>query len=155
MATSQEASAPALVAVAEGFFVSLTDRVEKSKGETMEALDLKTYPWPKVTGLDVAFPTANTDPKLLAEADRRGYSMYSGGNDKPGNKMFSTLWGQGGKIIFRDDVPEDYRKNVYAYLRSLMGSWAPKHEHKYAVCAMLLDEIATGVEEVKKDAKAA
>lgn len=115
-----------------------------------QALDLQTFPWPKVTGIDVVFPTANTDPALLAEATRRGYSMYSGGNDKPGNKMFSTLFYEGGKIIYREEVPEEHRKNVYAYLRSFMGSWAPKHEHKHAVCAMLLDEIATGVEPAPK-----
>jgi hypothetical protein len=47
------------------------------KAEKQEGLDLRTYPWPKVTGADVVFPTANTDPKLLAEAERRGYSIYS------------------------------------------------------------------------------
>lgn len=120
--------------------------------ETKEGLDLKTYPWPTVTGADVIFPTANTDPRLLKEAERRGYSMYSGGNYKPGNKMFQTLFYEGGKIIYREDVPKEHRENVYAYLRSFMGSWAPKHEHKHAVCAMLLDEIATGVEEAPKKA---
>lgn len=120
--------------------------------ETKEGLDLRAYPWPKVTGLDVVFPTANTDQKLLAEAERRGYSMYSGGNGKPGSKMFQTLFYKGGRILYREDVPEEHRKNVYAYLRSFMGSWAPKHEHKHAVCAMLLDEIATGVEESSEKA---
>ena len=119
--------------------------------ETKEGLDLRAYPWPKVTGADVAFPTANTDPKLLAEAERRGYTMYSG-KQKPGGEMFQTLFYRGGKIKFRDDVPEEHRKNVMAYLRSFMGSWAPKHEHKHAVCAMLLDEIATGVEEAPEKA---
>lgn len=111
-------------------------------------LDLKTFPWPKVTGLDVVFPTANTDPALLAEAKRRGYDHHP---EKPGDRMFITLFYEGGKIKFREDVPEEHRKNVYAYLRSFMGSWAPKHEHKHAICAMLLDEIATGVEKVKKE----
>ena len=108
-----------------------------------QGLDLRTYPWPKVTGLDVVFPTANTDQKLLAEAKRRGYDDYP---EKPGVKMFETLFYSGGRIKMRDDVPEEYRNNVYAYLRSFMGSWAPQHEHKTTICAMLLDEIATGVE---------
>ena len=115
------------------------------KSDTQEGLDLRTFPWPQVTGLDIAFPTRDTDAKLLAEAKRRGYDDYP---EKPGVKMFSTLFYSGGRIKFREDVPEEYRKNVYAYLRSFMGSWAPKHEHKMAVCGMLLDEIATGVEEV-------
>lgn len=123
---------------------------KKDKG-----LDLRAYPWPKVTGLDAAFPTANTDPKLLAEAERRGYSIYSNGSDKTGQKMFTKLFYEGGKIIYRKDVPEEHIKNVNTYLRSYMGSFAPKHEHKGAVCAMLLDEIATGVESVPQKAKAA
>ena len=114
-----------------------------------KALDLKTFPWPKVTVLDVVFPTANTDPALLAEAKRRGYGDYP---TKPGIKMFSTLFYEGGKIKYRDDVPEEHRKAVYAYLRSFIGSWAPKHEHKEAICGMLLDEIATGVEPAPKKA---
>ena len=120
--------------------------------ETQEALDLRTYPWPKVTGADIAFPTANTDPKLLREAERRGYSMY-GSDKKRGSKMFQTLFYEGGKIVYREDVPEEHRNNVMAYLRSFMGSWAPKHEHKHAICAMLLDEIATGVEAAPKESK--
>ena len=115
--------------------------------ETQEALDLRAYPWPEVTGLDVAFPTANTDPKLLAEAKRRGYDDYP---EKHGVKMFMTLFYSGGRIKFREDVPDEHKKNVYAYLRSFMGSWAPKHEHKTAICGMLLDEIATGVEEAPR-----
>lgn len=120
--------------------------------EKPEGLDLRTFPWPKVTGVDMAFPTANTDPRLLEEAERRGYSIYSNGNHMPGMKMFSDLFYRGGRIIYRKDVPEEYRKNVMAYLRAFMGSWAPKHEHKGAICGMLLDEIATGVEEAKDKA---
>jgi hypothetical protein len=137
-----------------------TERKETSGAQSSsapsaaQALDLTTYPWPKVTGVDIVVPTANTDPKLLKEAERRGYSMYSGGNAKPGNKMFATLFYKGGKIIYREDVPKEHRENVHRYLRSFIGSWAPKHEHKHAICAMLLDEIATGVEESpKKEAK--
>lgn len=120
------------------------------KTDTKEGLDLRNYPWPKVTGAGMVFPTADTDPKLLAEAERRGYSMYSGGNKNPGNEMFSTLFYKGGRIVYREDVPEEYRKAVMGYLRSFMGSFTPAHEDKHAVCAMLLDEIATGVEAAPK-----
>ena len=60
--------------------------------ETKEGLDLRNYPWPKVTGLDVIFPTANTDQALLAEARRRGYDDYP---EKPGIQMFNTLFYDG------------------------------------------------------------
>jgi hypothetical protein len=116
--------------------------------KTQEGLDLRKFSFPKVTGADVVFPTANTDPVLLKEAERRGY-MHG---HKTGNKMFSTLFFSGGRLKLRDDVPEDFKNAAYGYFRSLAGSWAPKHEHKEAVCAMLLDEIATGVEEAPKKA---
>lgn len=120
--------------------------------EKTEGLDLRAYPWPKVTGLDVVFPTANTDPKLLAEAKRRGYDMNS---RKPGMEMFSTLFYSGGKLVLRKNIQEDYRNAVYGYFRSLIGSFAPKHEDKTVICAMLLDEIATGVEAAPQKSKAA
>lgn len=31
-------------------------------------MNLKDFKWPKVTGLDVVFPTIGTDKQLLAEA---------------------------------------------------------------------------------------
>lgn len=114
-----------------------------------QGLDLRKYAFPKVTGADVAFPTANTDPALLKEAHRRGYDMNS---RKPGSKMFRTLFYSGGKVNFRDDLPPEFKTAAWGYLRSLIGSWAPKHEDKEAVCSMLLDELATSVEEVKKEA---
>jgi hypothetical protein len=59
--------------------------------------------------------------------------------------MFDTLFYDGGRIQFRTDIPEEFKNEVYAYFRYLRGSFAPKHEDKEMVCAMLLDEIATGV----------
>jgi hypothetical protein len=115
-----------------------------------EGLDLRQFKFPEVTAADMAFPTANTNPVLLEEAKRRGY-LYG---HKSGNKMFTTLFYKGGALQIRKDIPEDFLRAVNGYFRSLIGSWAPKHEHKEAVCAMLLDEIASGVEEAPKKAAA-
>lgn len=100
-------------------------------------MDLKTFKFPEVTKLDMAFPTFGTDPALLAEAKARGFYNGSG----PYNRLASTLFFEGGKVKFLDGVDEDYRKRVWAYVRSFMGSFAPKHEEKDAICAMLLSEI--------------
>lgn len=100
-------------------------------------LDLTTFEFPKVTGVDFVFPTFNTIPELLEEAKLRGF--YDDNN--PYCKMFSTLFFRGGKPVFKKDIDEEFRKRAWAYLRSFMGSFSPKHEHKEAICAMLLSEL--------------
>lgn len=100
-------------------------------------MDLTKFSFPVPTPADMAFPTYDTIPELLAEAKERGF-LYG---NKPANELFSKLFFEGGSVNFRQDIDEEYRKRVWYYLRSLMGSFAPKHQHKEAICAMLLDEI--------------
>lgn len=99
-------------------------------------MNLQEFEFPKVTGADMAYPTFDTIPALLDEARARGHDR--GG---PYSDLASALFFRGGKVKFRKDVPEDYRKRVWAYVRAFMGSFAPKHEHKTAICALLLSEI--------------
>lgn len=106
------------------------------KTET-EKLDLKTFEFPKVTGVDMAFPTFNTIPELLNEAKDRGFFNDS----NPYCRLFSKLFFSGGKVVFKKDIDEQVKLRIWSYLRSFMGSFAPKHEHKEAICAMLLSEI--------------
>ena len=112
----------------------------------IKRLDLMDFKFPKVTVADMAFPTYGTDPALLAEARARGF--YNG--HKPGNAMFSTLFYSGGKVNFRKDVPVEFQKDAWNYCRAFMGSWAPKHEEKDAICAMLLEEVADSIEANRK-----
>jgi len=102
-------------------------------------LDLRAFKFPNVRGVDIAFPTFNTDPVLLAEARARGF--YNG-NTKY-NDLFSSLFYSGGKLNFKADLPEQFKKDATSYLRAFMGSFAPKHEEKEAICAMLLSELVT------------
>ena len=48
-------------------------------------LNLKEFQFPKITGLDLVFPTMDADPALLAEARDRGF--YSGNGEY--NQLFS------------------------------------------------------------------
>lgn len=104
---------------------------------TQEGLDLKAFDFPKVNGADMAFPTFNTIPALLEEAKRRGFYY----KQTPYNKKFSELFFSGGKIEFKPDVDEDFKNKAWPYCRALMGSFAPSHEDKEAVCAMLMSEL--------------
>ena len=103
-----------------------------------EGLNLREYPFPKLSGVDVALSTLNTDPALLEEAKRRGFADHT---DTPYNKLFSELFFSGGKVEFKKDLPEDFKKNAWAYCRAFMGSFAPKHEDKEAICALLMSEL--------------
>lgn len=100
-------------------------------------IDIKAYPFPKITNLDLAFSTQRTDPKLLAEARERGF--YNG--HTPYNSLFSELFFSGGKLHFKKDLPEEFKSAALPYLKAFMGSFEPKHEEKEAICAMLLSEL--------------
>ena len=87
------------------------------------------------------FPEPNwslqTDQKLLDEAKKRGF--FNG--NTPYNKLFSTLFFSGGKVEFKEGVDKKFKEKVWPYLRAFMGSFEPKHEHKEAICALLLSEL--------------
>lgn len=100
-------------------------------------LDLRSFKFPKLTGLDMAFSTLRTDPELLAEAKARGF--YN--SNTPHNKLFAELFFSGGKLNIKKDLPEDFRAAALPYLKSFMGSFEPQHEEKEAICAMLLSEL--------------
>jgi len=105
---------------------------KRNKMETL--LDLTTYEFPKVDGADVVFPTMDTDKVLLEEAKLRGY-MHG---NLQGNKDVSTWFFTGIEEVVVKDM--DDAQEAFRYMRCLMGSFSPKHEHKEAVCGMLMDE---------------
>lgn len=80
----------------------------------------------------MVFSTFNTDKTLLAEAEKRTLTK--------GREKFNELFFSGGKIEFQKDVKGTWKENAFLYAKSLMGSFAPKHEHKEAVCAMIFEE---------------
>lgn len=110
-------------------------------------MDIRKFDFPKVTGLDVAFPTIRTDAVLLAEARARGF--YNGRT--PYNELFSTLFFSGGKLNYKKDLPEEFKKQAIPYLKAFMGSFEPKHEEKEAICALLLSELVD-IESASKQA---
>jgi hypothetical protein len=103
---------------------------------TTEALDLKAFPWPVLSGADMAFSSLRTDPALLEEAKRRGFDRHG-----PYNELFSNLFFSGGKLEWKKDLDPEFKKNAASYLRAFMGSFSPSHEDKEAICALLLSEL--------------
>lgn len=95
-------------------------------------MDLSTYEFPKVTKLDLAFPTFNTPKELVEEAKKR--------NPQKGIQKFNELFYSGGKIELKKNVKDTWRENAYMYARALMGSFAPKHENKELVVGMIFEE---------------
>lgn len=95
-------------------------------------MKLQDYKFPNVTTADIAFSTFDTDKTLLAEAEKRTLTK--------GREKFNELFFSGGKLKFKDDVKGTWKENAFLYARALMGSFAPKHEHKEAVCAMIFEE---------------
>lgn len=99
-------------------------------------MDLTKYNFPKVSKVDLAFSTFDTIPELLAEAEKRGFDH----NNKY-CRYFGKLFFGGGSVVFKTGLDENFKNNAFLYMRALMGSFAPKHEHKEAVCGMLLSEL--------------
>jgi hypothetical protein len=95
-------------------------------------MDLSTYDFPKVTDVDLAFPTFDTKEELLAEARRR--------NPRKGMDKFDDLFFNGGKIVYQKDVRGSWKEKAFLYARALMGSFAPKHQDKRLVVGMIFEE---------------
>lgn len=99
-------------------------------------MNLLEFKFPSVDKADLAFPTFGTIPELLMEAEKRGFTD----SHNPYNRLFNKLFFTGGKVKFKTELSEQ-QNNMWLYCRSFMRSFFPKHEHKEAICAMLLSEL--------------
>lgn len=100
-------------------------------------INLMEYEFPKLTPIELEFATIPTDMVLLKEAESRGFDDWN----NPYHRMFSNLFFNGGSVVFKSNVNPEFKNKCWPYIKCLMGSFAPKHEHKAAVCAMLLSEL--------------
>ena len=102
-------------------------------------MNLATYNLPNLTDAQISFSTLKTDPALLAEAKDRGF--YSNHAD-PYVKLFEKIFFKGGKVDFKPGLDEEFRVRAMRYLKAFMRSFAPSHEDKEAVSALILSELA-------------
>lgn len=100
-------------------------------------MDLKNFNFPKLTGLDLVFPTLDTDKQLYAFAKEKGFDNKK----NPYNKLFNELFYCGGKIEFKKDLDAKFKNDAWTYCMALMKSFAPKHEEKEAVCSYIMSEL--------------
>lgn len=107
-------------------------------------LNLKEYPFPSLTAVDLSFPVVDIDIVLLKEAQTRGFDDHNNAY----YKLFMSLFFNGGSVKFKNGLNDDFKTRCWMYMKCLAGSFAPKHEHKSAVCAMLLSELCE-LEQVK------
>lgn len=97
----------------------------------------KEFTFPTVTDIQMALGHGNTNPTLLKEAQARGFDKSS----NPYNKLFNKLFFSGGKLNFKNDLDPTFKDKALRYLTALMRSFEPRHEHKEAVCALILSEL--------------
>ena len=100
----------------------------------MEILD---YEFPIATKLDLAFPTFDAPQVLVDEAKARGF--WNG--HTLANDLFNE-WFFGGlekTPEFRPDVDREKAQRAMNWAVCFMHSFAPKHEAKEAICAMIFD----------------
>lgn len=106
--------------------------------------ELQEYPWPELTEADAAFPTMKPDETLIRLSREKPYQK--------GRKTFSTLFFKGGRITFSESRKklEPWENKALNYAFVMRGSFAPKHEDKESVCAMIFEELEVSVQEVKE-----
>lgn len=95
-------------------------------------MDLSKYDWQELTTLDMAFSTLNTPRDLLEEAESRDLEK--------GREKFNELFFSGGEIKLKSDVKDTWKEKAIKFALALMRSFAPKHEDKEAVCALIFEE---------------
>ena len=95
-------------------------------------MDLSNVIYPDVTGVDMAFPTFDTIPELVEEANKRTLTK--------GRAKFNELFFEGGQFELQDDVIGTWKEKAFIYARALMGSFKPSQEDKEAVCALIFEE---------------
>ena len=84
------------------------------------------------------FPTHDA-PKVLVEiAKEKGF--YNG--DTPANKLFNKWFFSGLEKIpeFKDGVDKEFAEAAMNFAICLIGSFAPKHQEKEAVCSLIFSE---------------
>lgn len=113
------------------------------------SIDLWEYQFPKLTETDLAFSTLNTIPEILKEAQLRGFDSGRGIY----YQMFNDKFFNGIRVTHKnvEDSKSDQRQSMVMYFLCLCKSFSPKHEHKEAVCSMLMSELYEPEYEVVKN----
>lgn len=101
-------------------------------------MNILDYNYPNVQKVNLVFSTFDTPDVLLKEAKERGF--YNA--ETPANNFFNQWFFSGIKEFprFKENIDEEKSGKAMLWARAYMGSFAPKHEDKEAVCAMIFNE---------------
>lgn len=99
---------------------------------------LKDFTFPEVTKLDLAFGNSEVPYGLLDLAKESGF--YNGNTQ--GNKLFNEWFFSGLKKVpeLKDGINEEEAMKALNWTKCFMRSFAPKHEEKEAICALIFNE---------------
>ena len=98
------------------------------------AVSFERLEFPEVTDAQVAF--GGYPRPWFDEALKKAEGIEPEWENKANELFFS-----GGKVGINESLPEDYRKRGFHMLQAVLGSWEPKHEHKSAVCGLILKSL--------------
>lgn len=90
-------------------------------------MKLETYKFPELS-INQEIPAA-----LLKEAKARDTTK--------GVEKFNQLFYSGGEVQLQKDITGTWKETAWLFCKSLMRSWAPKHEDKEIVCGMIMEEV--------------
>lgn len=96
------------------------------------------FEYPGLKDAQVAFSTLDTDERLLELAEEKGFDK----GHTPYNDLFNELFYKGGKINFKSGLDAGRKERGWRYLKAYMTSFTPRHEHKEAVSALILSDLA-------------
>lgn len=104
-------------------------------------LNLHTYPYPEITGLQAMTSNLKTDPTLLQEAKDRGF--YGGFDGIRGqyNNLYQDIMSRQGAITFKPNIPNEIQAKIWKYCNAFMRSTYGTPAERQAICAMLMSEI--------------
>ena len=103
-------------------------------GKKKDEVAFERLEFPEVTDVSIAFGGYPRDwfDAALKKAE---------GIEPEWENKANELFFNGGKIDINKSLPEDYRAKGFRMLQAVLGSWEPKHEHKAAVCGLILKSI--------------
>lgn len=106
---------------------------KSEQGEVMNTFERLEFP--DVSDIDIAFGAYPHD--WFASVMK----IESLPEDQKWNDLADSLFYKGGNIPFDESLSEEYQIKGSRILRAVLGSWAPKHEHKEKVCGLIIKSL--------------
>lgn len=106
----------------------------------MKTKKYKKLDFPEMSDIDISFGRFPKEwfSNALKRANNEGFTGYS---QTKWEKRFSSLFFRGGEFHLDHSLDKQYLENGKRIFLAIAQSFYPKHEHKTAVCALILKNI--------------